>query len=132
MLVDWGSVFVHPLNNQILKLVFPLLLCIALYGLPPIKSVLGFQYYLVILDDFSHYAWTFPLRRNSKVFPIITRFHAFLATQFQRSIVSFQTDNGKEFDNNAVSCDFFAQNGIHLRLSCPYTSQQNGRAKRIL
>jgi hypothetical protein len=27
---------------------------------------------------------------------------------------------------------FFATNGIVFRLTCPYTSQQNGRAERIL
>ncbi|KAL8128956.1 hypothetical protein V2J09_018111 [Rumex salicifolius] len=27
-------------------------------------SVSGFKYYLVIIDDFSHYLWTFPLKFN--------------------------------------------------------------------
>ena len=75
-----------------------------------------------MLDDYSHYVWTFPLRRKSDVFLTIFRFHAFVATQFQRYILAFQTDNGREFDNHA-SRDFFAQHGIHLRLTCPYTSQ---------
>jgi hypothetical protein len=30
----------------------------------PIPSIFGYKYYLVILDDFSHYMWTFPLRRK--------------------------------------------------------------------
>jgi hypothetical protein len=33
----------------------------------PIESVSGFKYYLVILDDFTHYVWTFPLRNKSDV-----------------------------------------------------------------
>jgi hypothetical protein len=28
----------------------------------PVISISGYKYYLLILDDFSHYLWTFPLR----------------------------------------------------------------------
>jgi len=42
-----------------------------------------------------------------------------------------QTDNGKEFDNFALRT-FFADHDIALRLSCPYTSPQNGKAERII
>jgi transposase InsO family protein len=42
-----------------------------------------------------------------------------------------QTDNGKEFDNSA-SHAFYAKHGIMLCLTCPYTSQQNGHAERVL
>jgi len=33
---------------------------------------------------------------------------------------------------NSALRKFYSDNGILLRLSCPYTSQQNGKAKRIL
>jgi len=91
----------------------------------------GFQYYLVILDDFSHYVWTFPLRRKSDVVSTLSTFHAFVQTQFGKPILAFQTDNGKEFDNTTFRT-FLAERGIVFRLTCPYTSQQNGRAERIL
>ena len=92
---------------------------------------LEYKFYLVILDDFSHYTWTFPLRHKSDVLPTLISFHAFVGTQFQRLIQCFQIDNGKEFDNS-VSRAFFAKHGIALRLTCPYTSQQNGRVERAL
>jgi len=91
----------------------------------------GFKFYLVILDDHTHYAWTFPLRHKSDVLPTLISFHAFVRTQFQANIMCFQTNNGREFDSSA-SRAFFAKHGITLRLTCPYTSQQNGRAERIL
>jgi hypothetical protein len=34
----------------------------------PITSVSGFKYYLVILDDCSHFLWTFPLRFKYDIF----------------------------------------------------------------
>jgi len=40
----------------------------------PVPSVFGYQYYLVILDDFSHFLWTFPLRLKSNTFTTIAHF----------------------------------------------------------
>jgi hypothetical protein len=37
----------------------------------PITSMSGYKYYLVVLDDFSHYVWTFPLRAMSETFPTL-------------------------------------------------------------
>jgi transposase InsO family protein len=91
----------------------------------------GFKYYLVILDDFTHYVWTFPLRHKSDVLGTFVSFHAFVQTQFQCSIACLQTDNSKEFDNHALR-SFLAAHGMVLRLTCPYMSQQNGRAERVL
>jgi hypothetical protein len=46
-------------------------------------------------------------------------------------IVGFQRDNDAEYDNVAMR-SFLAAQGTTFRLSCPYTSQQNGKAARIL
>jgi hypothetical protein len=94
-------------------------------------SVSGFKYYLVILDHCSHFIWTFPLRLKSDTFPTLSNFFAHVATQFGCPIKSVQCDNGREFDNSA-SRAFFLAKGVSLRLSCPYTSQQNGKAERML
>jgi hypothetical protein len=97
----------------------------------PVISISGYKYYLLILDDFSHYLWTFPLRQKSNTFPTLSHFFAWVSTQFSRTIRSIQCDNGREFYNN-VSRDFFLSRGVHLRMSCPYTSPQNGRAKCMI
>jgi hypothetical protein len=52
-------------------------------------------------------------------------------TQFCVPIVALQTDNGTEYENNTMRT-FLAAQGTSFRLSCPYTSQQNGKAERIL
>ena len=116
-------------SNNVSSFPFQLLHCDVWTS--PIMSNSGFKYYLVIMDDYSHYVWTFPLRHKSDVLPTLISFHAFVRTQFQTSIMCLQTDNGKEFDNSA-SRAFFATHGIVLRLTCPYTSQQNSRAERVL
>jgi hypothetical protein len=52
----------------------------------PVISVSGFKYYLVILGDFSHYSWTFPLCLKSDTFSTISHFFSYAHTQFGRTI----------------------------------------------
>jgi hypothetical protein len=40
----------------------------------PVISVSGFKYYLVILDDCSHFLWTFPLKLKSDTFSTLSNF----------------------------------------------------------
>jgi len=42
-----------------------------------------------------------------------------------------QSDNGREFDNSSART-FFLTTGVHLRMSCPYTSPQNDKAERMI
>jgi transposase InsO family protein len=85
----------------------------------------------VIIDDFSHYSWTFPLRAKSDTFPTLLHFFAWVSTQFGLTIKAVQCDNGREFDNS-TSRSFFLTRGVQLRMSCPYTSPQNGKAERTI
>ncbi|WVZ98476.1 hypothetical protein U9M48_043916 [Paspalum notatum var. saurae] len=92
----------------------------------PVLSVSGYKYYLVVVDDFSHYSWTFPLRFKSETFSTLSHFFAWVSTQFGLTIKAVQCDNGREFDNNA-SRSFFLTRGVQLRMSCPYTSARTAR-----
>jgi hypothetical protein len=91
----------------------------------------GYKYYLVVLDDFSHYSWTFPLRAKSEAFPTLSHFFAWVSTQFGLTIKVAQCDNGREFDNS-TSRAFFLSHGVQLHMSCPYTSSQNGKTERMI
>jgi hypothetical protein len=81
----------------------------------PILSLSGYKYYLVILDDFSHFLWTFPLRLKSDTFATLTHFFTWVSTQFHRPVCALQCDNNHKFDNNS-SCSFFLTHGVHLSL----------------
>ncbi|KAJ9543513.1 LOW QUALITY PROTEIN: hypothetical protein OSB04_023220 [Centaurea solstitialis] len=97
----------------------------------PISSLSGYKYYILFLDDFSHFLWVFPLRVKSDVFKVFCTFRAYVVNQFKTNIQSFQCDNGREF-NNANLLSLFQNHGIRIRFSCPYTSQQNGKAERAI
>jgi hypothetical protein len=97
----------------------------------PVLSTFGFKYFLVILDDFTHFLWTIPLRLKSDAYAVLASFHAFAHTQFNLPFASIQCENGREFDNAKLhSLD--AAHGIHILFSCPYTSQQNGKVERVI
>ena len=95
----------------------------------PVLSISAYKYYLVVVDDFSHYSWTFPLRFKSEAFSTLSHFFAWVSTQFGLTIKVVQCDNGREFDNASRS---FLTRGVQLRMSCPYTSAQNGKAERMI
>jgi hypothetical protein len=92
----------------------------------PVLSNSGFKYYLVIVDDFSHFMWTFPLRRKSDTADTLIAFVAFVHTQFSRPLVAMQADNGTEFINSTVT-SFFTKHGIRLRLACPIPPLKTAR-----
>jgi hypothetical protein len=45
-------------------------------------SVWGYKYYLVVLDDFSHYSWNFSLHSKSDTFVTLLHFFAQVSTKF--------------------------------------------------
>ena len=65
----------------------------------------------MVIDDFSHYSWTFPLRAMSEIFPTLLHFFAWVSTQFGLTIKAVQCDNGREFDNS-TSRFFFLSLGV--------------------
>jgi hypothetical protein len=47
----------------------------------PAPSISGYSYYLVILDDFTHNCWTFPLKCKLEVHQLMVDFISFANTQ---------------------------------------------------
>lgn len=95
----------------------------------PIVSFTGYKYYLVLIDDYSHYTLTFPLHHKSDATATIQHFYAHVLNQFHLSMQCIQCDNGREFVNTTLR-SFLLDRGIAFRLSCPYTSSQNGKPER--
>jgi hypothetical protein len=76
----------------------------------PVVSVSSSKYYLVILDDFTHYLWTFPLKLKSDTFTTLSNFFPYMSTQFGRTVKAIQCDKGREFDNSSTQI-FLLLNG---------------------
>jgi hypothetical protein len=97
----------------------------------PVISVSGSKYYLVILDDFTHYLWNFLLKQKSDTLTTLSNFFAYVATQFSCTVKAIQCINRRGLDNSSTQT-FLLSKGAQLQMSCPYTSPKNGKAERII
>jgi hypothetical protein len=69
----------------------------------PIVSFTGYKYYLILVDDYTHYMWSFPLRQKSDATITIKHFYAHILNQFHLSIhVSNVTMGGNLSTTNFV------------------------------
>jgi hypothetical protein len=97
----------------------------------PVVIVSGSKYYLVILNDYTHYLWTFPLKLKSDIFTTLSHFFSDVSTQFGKTVKAIQCDNGREFDNSSTRF-LLLLNDTQLQMSCSYTSPQNGKTEHII
>jgi hypothetical protein len=95
----------------------------------PIVSHSGYRYYVFFIDDYSRFTWMYPISNKSDVFSCFVKFKTLVENFFSCRIKQFQSDNGGEYVSNQFT-SFLTSNGILHRLTCPYTSQQNGVAER--
>jgi histone deacetylase 1/2 len=94
---------------------------------PAIVSAGGYKYYVSFIDSYSRFTWLFLLKRKSDVTQAFLQFQAKVERQLQRKIINFQSDWGGEYQGLN---SYLRTCGIHHRVSCPHTHQQNGAAER--
>ena len=95
----------------------------------PVLSSPGHRYYVLFVDDYSKFLWTFSLSQKSQTFSTFLHFKTFIRTQFECDIKIIQCDNDIKFDNGFF-WDFCKVNGLSFGLSCPHTSLQNRKVER--
>jgi hypothetical protein len=100
-----------------------------LMGPFPHPSINKVRFFLIFVDDFSHFTWIYFLRQKSEVFQHLKYFKALVETQFGNKIKVLQNDNGGEYVNHDIH-NIFHEAGIQLQHIVPYIPQQNGVAKR--
>ena len=87
----------------------------------------GFHYFLIFFDVHTKNIWYYPLVVKSDVFSTFQHFQTLVERQFSLKIKSVQTDWGGEY---CKLNKFFQTIGIHHRLICPHTHEQNGTVER--
>lgn len=121
----------HPFEPVISSVFEPFQLIHSDVWTSPVSSISGIKYYVIYLDHFTHFVWVYPLKHKSDVFATFLLFSSYVQNQLGQKIKSLQCDNGGEY-NNRQFLEHLASHGIVARFSCPYTSQQNGKAERTL
>ena len=96
-----------------------------IWGPAPISTEGGSHYFVIFVDDYSHYTWIYILQHRSKLTNVYQNFHKMVQTQFSRTIKTFRSDNVVEYKAKSF-LTLLQQNETVSHHSCPYTSQQNG------
>jgi hypothetical protein len=82
-----------------------------------------------IIDDFSGFVWSIPLRFKDQAALALKAWLFALEVQSPHRLTSFVTDNG-ELASSQIQ-QWCTQKGILHLFTAPYTSTQNGRAERL-
>jgi len=87
----------------------------------------GFCYFVIFMDAHTKFIWFYPFVLKYDVFNVFHQFQVFVEQQFSHKIKSVQTNLGGEY---CKLNSFFKTIGIHHRLICPHTHEQNGTVER--
>ena len=71
------------------------------------------------------------MKSRSEILPIYSNFAKMVETQFSERIKTFRSNNALEYTQYAFQALLHSYGTVH-HLTCPGTSQQNGRAERKL
>jgi transposase InsO family protein len=82
-----------------------------------------------LIDDFSSYIWSLPLRNKAEATLVLQHWHKHVTTQFDRPLKILVTNNGELMSNTMMS--WCLSNGINHLVTAPYMSAQNGHAERV-
>lgn len=89
------------------------------------------RYFVLFIDEFTHYCVTYLIECKSQVFHIFKDFVAKSEAHFNLKIANMYCDNGGEYLSNEMQ-DFCVEKGITYHLTVPRTPQLNGVAERMV
>ena len=101
------------------------------WGPSSFSSIGGSRYFVVFVDDYSRYSWIFNMKNRSKLLQVYSNFVKMVETQFSKRIKIFRSDNALEYTQYVFQTILHSYGTVH-QLTCPGTSQQNGRDERKL
>jgi transposase InsO family protein len=92
-------------------------------------SLIGCEYFVTFIDDFSRKTWIYFMRAKDEVFSHFQEFKALVENATRRKIKVLRSDDGGEYIGKAFK-EFCARARIKKELTVSYNPQQNGVAER--
>ena len=93
------------------------------------NSLGGNRYFLLIIDEHTHYQWVEFLPKKSDVFIRLQRWKLQVERETDLKLQYLKLDRGKEFGSKAFE-EWLAADGMIHEKSTPYEHKQNGLAER--
>jgi transposase InsO family protein len=120
----------HPPPIDVLTELPCELLHMDLFGPARVQSVSGKWYVLVVVDDYSRYAWVFFFKEKGETFGFVQDLVLRLRNERHGdAIQEIRSDNGSKFRNSRFKT-FCHDMGLDHQFSSSYTPPQNGVVKR--
>ena len=60
-------------------------------------SLIGFEYYITFIDDYSRKTWIYLLKAKNEVFEKFKEFKALIENLSNKRIKTLRSDNGREY-----------------------------------
>ncbi|KAE8957949.1 hypothetical protein PF011_g30958 [Phytophthora fragariae] len=106
-------------------------------GVLPIASFSGYRYFIVFVDEYTRYVFTFLMRKRDEVYHVYEdlrrkvrdkiKYIYTVVSEYDDEIKRLQSDNGKEYEKLTR---IIVKYGTRFRFTQAYTPQQNGMAER--
>ena len=88
------------------------------------------EYFLTLIDDYTHYTWVYALQRKSQVFEYFVKWKSLIEKSSGVRMKTLRTDNGGEYTSTEFK-EYLAKEGIRHDLTVPKNPEQNGVAERM-
>ncbi len=102
---------------------------INLCGPMPCASHSGHLYFINLIDNFSSYVWSLPLRSKDEAAPILQSWHHVVENQSNHCLKILVSDNGELISKSMW--EWSSLHGIDHQMTAPYTSAHNGCTERL-
>ncbi|KXJ69949.1 hypothetical protein RP20_CCG025350 [Aedes albopictus] len=90
----------------------------------------GHRYLVSFIDDYSHFAVVYLIRKKSEVFEKFKEFEAMATAACGTKISKLTIDQGREYFSNSQKT-YYKEKGIQVEPTVAYSPQQNGVAERF-
>ena len=90
----------------------------------------GYKYFVSFVDDYTHMAVIYLMRKKSEVIIRLKEFVAMAEAHFGTKVERLRSDNGGEYSSIALK-QYCTDRGIILEPTTPYTPELNGVAERL-
>lgn len=120
-----------PFSKFVSKISFSFEIIHAALWTSPVPCFSSYNFFLVLIDNYRHWIWTYPFRSIAKVYDRFVSFHRLIHVQFQLPINSLQCDIDRVFQNNQFKQQFTCRGILHHFPFC-YTSPQNEHVEHMI